>query len=64
MGQNARQTVAEIEETREELARKVDDLVDRAKVEATEFGKKAAVVGLALTALVLVGYIAKKRVRD
>jgi hypothetical protein len=64
MGENARQTVAEIEETREELARKVDDLVDRAKVEASAFGKKLAVVGLGLTALVLIGYIAKKRVRD
>jgi hypothetical protein len=64
MGQNARQTVAEIEVTREELARKVDDLFDRAKVEATEFGKKLAVVGLGFTALVLIGYIAKKRVRD
>ena len=64
MGENARQTVAEIEETREELARKVDDLVDRAKIEASAFGKKLAVVGLGLTALVLIGYIAKKRVRD
>ena len=64
MGENARQTVAEIEETREELARKVDDLVDRAKVEAGELGRKLLVVGLAVTALVVVGYIAKRRVRD
>lgn len=64
MGEDARQTVAEIEETREELARKVDDLVDRAKVEAGEFGKKLVVVGLAVTAVLLVGFIAKRRVRD
>ncbi|HYI46020.1 MAG TPA: DUF3618 domain-containing protein [Actinomycetota bacterium] len=64
MGENARQTVAEIEETREELARKVDDLVDRAKVEAGELGKKLIVVGLAVTAVLLVGFIAKRRVRD
>ena len=63
MGENARQTVAEIEETREELARKVDDLVDRAKVEAGELGKKLVVVGLAVTAVLLVGFIAKRRVR-
>jgi len=64
VGENARQTVAEIEETREELARKVDDLVDRAKVEAGELGKKLIVVGLAVTAVLLVGFIAKRRVRD
>lgn len=64
MGENARQTVAEIEETREELARKVDDLVDRAKVEAGELGRKLLVVGLAVTALLVVGYVAKRRVRD
>ena len=64
MGQDARQTVAEIEETREELARKVDDLVDRARVEAGELGKKLIVVGLAVTAVLLVGFIAKRRVRD
>jgi predicted HAD superfamily phosphohydrolase len=64
MGQDARQTVAEIEETREELARKVDDLVGRAKVEAGELGKKLVVVGLAVTAVLLVGFIAKRRVRD
>ena len=64
MGENARQTVAEIEETREELARKVDDLVDRAKVEAGELGRKILVVGLAVTALLVVGYVAKRRVRD
>ena len=64
MGENARQTVAEIAETREELARKVDDLVDRAKVEAGVLGRKLLVVGAAVTALLVVGYIAKRRVRD
>ena len=64
MGENARQTVAEIEETRDQLARKVDDLVDRAKVEAVEVGKKLVVVGLAVTAVLVVGFIAKRRVRS
>ena len=62
MGQNPRETVAEIEETREELARKVDELVGRAKVEASAFGKKAAIVGVALAGLLVVGWIAKRRV--
>ena len=64
MGENARQTVAEIEETRDQLARKVDDLVDRAKVEAVEVGKKLVIVGLAVTAVLVVGFIAKRRVRS
>ena len=62
MGQDPRQTVEEIEETREELARKVDELVDRAKVEAGELGKKLAIAGLALAGLMLIGIIAKRRV--
>ena len=62
MGQDARQTVDEIEETREELARKVDELVDRAKVEAGELGKKLAIAGAALGVLLIVGFIAKRRV--
>ncbi|MEA2433334.1 MAG: hypothetical protein QOG54_791 [Actinomycetota bacterium] len=62
MGQDARQTVTEIEETREELARKVDELVDRAKVEAAEAGKKLAIVAVALAGLLVVGLIAKRRV--
>lgn len=62
MGQDARQTVEEIEETREELARKVDELVDRAKVEAGELGKKLAIAGAALAGLLLIGFIAKRRV--
>jgi Protein of unknown function (DUF3618) len=62
MGQNPRETVAEIEETREELARKVDELVVRAKVEASAFGKKAAIAAVALGGLLVVGWIAKRRV--
>jgi F0F1-type ATP synthase membrane subunit b/b' len=64
MGQDARQTVDEIEQTREELARKVDELVDRAKVEAGELGKKIAIGAAAVAALLLLGVIAKRRVRD
>jgi hypothetical protein len=63
MGKDARQTMGEIEETREELARKVDELVDRAKVEAGEIGKKLAVGAAALAVLLVVGMIAKRRVR-
>lgn len=62
MGQDPRQTVEEIEETREELARKVDELVDRAKVEAGELGKKMAIAAAALAGLMLIGFIAKRRV--
>lgn len=62
MGQNPRQTVEEIEETREELARKVDELVDRAKVEAGELGKKVAIAGAVLLGVMIVGMIAKRRV--
>ncbi len=63
MGRDARQTLGEIEETREDLARKVDELVDRAKVEAGEIGKKLAVGAAALAGLLLLGLIAKRRVR-
>ena len=63
MGKDARQTMGEIEETREDLARKVDELVDRAKVEAGEIGKKLAVGAVALAGLLIVGLIAKRRVR-
>ncbi len=62
MGQDPRQTVSEIEETRDELAKKVDELVDRAKVEATAAGKKVAIAAVALGALLVVGWIAKRRV--
>ena len=64
MGQNAQQTVTEIEQTREDLARKVDLLVDRAKVEASSLGKKVAIAGVAIAGVLLVGMIAKRRVRD
>lgn len=63
MGNDARQTLGEIEETREDLARKVDELVDRAKVEAGEIGKKLAVGAAALAGLLIIGLIAKRRVR-
>ena len=59
---NTAQTVAEIEQTREDLARKVDELVDRARVEAGEVGKKLAIGGIALAVLLLIGFIAKRRV--
>ena len=64
MGTNARQTAVEIEETREELARKVDELVDRAKVEAQEAGKKMALGFGMLILLLLIGFIAKRRVQS
>ncbi|MDQ3940540.1 MAG: DUF3618 domain-containing protein [Actinomycetota bacterium] len=64
MGQNARQTVSEIEQTREDLARKVDLLVDRAKVEATTLGKKLAIAGVVVVGVLAIGMIAKRRVRD
>jgi len=63
VGQDARQTVAEIEQTREELAQKVDQLVDRAKVEASALGKKLAIGAVAVAGLVVLGLIAKRRVR-
>jgi hypothetical protein len=62
MGYNAQQTAAEIEETREELARKVDELVDRARVEAAEIGKKLAIGAVAVAGLLVLGWIAKRRV--
>jgi hypothetical protein len=63
MAQDPRRTAEEIEQTREELAVKVDELVDRAKVEAVQVGKKLAVVGVALVGVLVVGFIAKKRVQ-
>jgi hypothetical protein len=63
MAQDPRRTAEEIEQTREELALKVDELVDRAKVEAVEVGKKLAVAGVALVGLLLIGFVAKKRVQ-
>jgi hypothetical protein len=62
MAQSTDVIVGEIEETREDLARKVDELVDRAKVEAGEAGKKMAIGFAALAVLIIVGTFAKKRV--
>jgi hypothetical protein len=62
MGQDPGQTLNEIEETRDELARKVDELVDRAKVEAVEVSKKLAIGAAALVGLLIIGMIAKRRV--
>ncbi|MEA2461566.1 MAG: hypothetical protein QOH90_1743 [Actinomycetota bacterium] len=62
MGQDPGQTLTEIEQTRDELARKVDELVDRAKVEAVEVSKKLAIGAIALAGLLIVGMIAKRRV--
>lgn len=64
MSQNAQRTVQEIEQTREELAVKVDELVDRAKVEAAAAGKKLAIAAVAFAGLLVIGLIAKRRVRD
>jgi hypothetical protein len=64
MGTTPQQTVTEIEQTREDLARKVDLLVDRAKVEAVSAGKKLAIVGLAVAGLLVIGMIAKRRVNS
>lgn len=63
MAQDPRVTAEEIERTRDELAGKVDELVDRAKVEAVQVGKKLAVAGVVLVGVLLVGFIAKKRVQ-
>jgi Protein of unknown function (DUF3618) len=64
MGQDTHHTVEEIEQTRDELARKVDELVDQAKVEASALGKKLAVGGAALAGLLVLGFVAKQRVRN
>ena len=63
MDKDPQATAREIEQTRDDLARKVDELVDRAKVEAGEIGKKLAVGAVALAGLLIVGLIAKRRVR-
>lgn len=62
MARDAQRTVAEIEETREELARKVDQLVDRARFEAGVLGRKLAIGAAALAGLLVVGWVAKRRV--
>lgn len=63
MGQDPQETVDEIRRTREEMAVKVDQLIDQAKVEATEVGKKLAIGTVALVGLLILGMIAKRRVR-
>jgi hypothetical protein len=63
VGQDPRETVRDIEQTREEMAVKVDQLIDGAKVEAVEVGKKLAIGAAALAGLLLVGMLAKRRVR-
>ncbi len=63
MGQDPRQTLRDIEATREDLGKKVDELVDRAKVEAGELGKKLSLGAAGMAAFALLGYIAKRRVR-
>ncbi len=63
MGEDPRQTVEEIDQTRDDIARKVDELVDQVNNYAGEAGKKLAVGAGALAALVLVGTIAKRRIR-
>jgi hypothetical protein len=64
VGQDPRQTVSEIEQTRDELADKVDELVGRAKVEASALGKKLAIGVAVVAGLAVVGWIAKRRLRD
>ncbi len=64
MGKDNRQTVSEIEQTREDLARKVDLLVDQAKVEAAELGKKLAIAAVAIAGIFVLGIVAKRVVED
>jgi hypothetical protein len=63
MGKDAQQTLGEIEETREDLARRVAVRAARAKVEAGEIGRKLAIGAAALAGLLVIGLIAKRRVR-
>lgn len=60
---NTTNTIHEIEATRENLARNVDQLVGQAKVEAAQAGKKAIIVAVALAGLFIVGTLAKRRVQ-
>ncbi|MDQ4057646.1 MAG: hypothetical protein M3124_00815 [Actinomycetota bacterium] len=64
MGQEPQETVDEIRRTREQMSVKVDQLIDQAKVEATEVGKKVAIGAVALAGLLILGMIAKRRIRD
>lgn len=56
--------MSEIEQTREDLARKVDLLVDQAKVEAAELGKKLAIAAVAIAGIFVLGIVAKRVVED
>jgi hypothetical protein len=64
MGRNAQETVVEIEATRDDLARKVDELVGQAKVEARELGKKLAIGAVVVAGVIALGWLAKRRVRN
>lgn len=64
MGEDPGQTVAEIEHTREQLAEKVDELVDRARLEAGDMGKKLALAAVVIAGFVALSVIAKRRVRS
>ena len=63
MSKETDRTIHEIEATRENLARNVDQLVGQAKVQAAEAGKKAAIVAVALAGLFIIGTLAKRRVQ-
>jgi hypothetical protein len=64
MADQANKTKSEIEQTRDDLGRKVDALVSTAKVEAGDLARKVAVGAGALAGLLIVGMIAKRRIRD
>lgn len=64
MGDEAHKTESEIEQTRVELGHKVDALVSTAKVEAGDLARKVAVGAAALAGLLVVGMLAKRRLRD
>ena len=62
MGRDPQRTVEEIEQTRVDLALKVDELVGRARVEATQLGKKAVIATAVLGGILALGWLAKRRV--
>jgi hypothetical protein len=64
MADAANRTKTEIEQTRDDLGRKVDALVSTAKVEAGDLARKVAIGAAALAGLLVVGMIAKRRVRN
>ncbi|MFN2594584.1 MAG: DUF3618 domain-containing protein [Actinomycetota bacterium] len=53
-----------MEQTREELAHKVDALVDQAKVEAAALGKRLAIGAACLAGVLVLGIVAKRLVRS